>query len=200
MTSWFRLPLVIALSIAPVFAQSAVVAQPLPSAPPHPSWMTDSMVFEFLFRHVVLMESHANQLVAMGKDDSSLRHRFKNLTNLTDQEETLLKSTASDAVSGLTAWGTSASQILAGLKGQYPTLASLPSSGLQQLQGLDSQKWQIVQNHMAALQAGMPASHYQNFYNFAWGSEGPRIKRGQPGSKPPAGIQRPPSPSGGPKP
>ena len=74
---------------------------------------------------------------------------------------------------------------------QYPTLASLPASGLQQLQSLDSQKWQLVQNHMATLQAGMPAGDYQKFYRFAWGSEGPRIKGGQPGSKPPAGIQQP---------
>ncbi len=198
MPKWFRVPVLIVLSMAAVFAQSAVVAPAVASsavvAPPHPSWMTDSMVFEFLFRHVMLMESHANQLVAMGKDDSSLRHHFKNLESLTDQEEALLKSTASDAVSGLTAWRTNASQILAGLQGQYPTLASLPASSLQQLQSLDAQKVQIVQTHMAALQAGMPAGDYQSLYKFAWGSEGPHIKRGQPGAKPPAGIQKPPKP------
>ena len=185
MTKWFRLSILIGLSMAPLSAQSPVVA------PPHPSWMTDSMVFEFLFKHVMFLESSANQLVAMGKDDSALRHHFKNMARLTDQEEALLKSTASDAVSGLTAWGASSSQVLKGLQAQYPTRASLPAPGLQQLQSLDSQKQQLVQNHMATLQAGMPAGDYQKFYNFAWGSEGAHIERAQPGAKPPAGIQKP---------
>jgi hypothetical protein len=142
------------------------------------------MVFEFLFRHVMLTESHANELAAMGKDDSSERHLFKTLTHLTDQEETLLKSTASDAVRGFTAWGASVSQTVKGMRAQYPTLASLPASGLQQLQGFDSQKKQIVQTHIATLQAGMPAGDYQSFYKFARGSEGPRIRLRQPSSKP----------------
>jgi hypothetical protein len=196
-TNWFRLPVLIALSMAPVFGQSVAVAPAVaPSAvvaPPHPSWMTDSIVFEFLFRHVMFVESHADQLLAAGKDDSSERHLFKRLAKLTDQEEALLKSTASDAVTGLTTLFATGASVVSGLKAQYPTRASLPAAALQQLQSLDAQKVQIVQGHMATLQAGMPPADYQYFYRFAFGTEGPRIKLGSPGAKPPVGVKPPPA-------
>ena len=195
MPKWFQVPVLIALSMAAALGQSAVVApsvaQSAAVAPPHPSWMTDSIVFEFLFRHVMMVESHADQLLAAGKDDSSMRHLFKRLAKLTDQEEALLKSTAGDATSGLTALTATAAPIVSGLKAQYPTRASLPAAALQQLQSLDAQKVQIVQNHIAALQAGMPPADYQYFYRFAFGTEGPRIKLGTPGAKPPAGVTPP---------
>jgi hypothetical protein len=196
-TKWFRLPFLIALSMAPVLAQSAVVAPAVATSavvtPPHPSWMTDSIVFEFLFRHVMFVESHADQLLAAGTDDSSMRHLFKRLAKLTDQEEALLKSTASDATTGLTTLFATGASVVSGLKAQYPTLASLPASGLQQLQSLDAQKVQIVQSHMATLQAGMPPADYQYLYSFAFGTEGPRIKLGTPGAKPPSGVNPPPA-------
>jgi len=80
---------------------------------------------------------------------------------------------------------------VAALKAQYPTLSALPASGLQQLKDLDSQRQTIVLNHMASLQAGMAPGHFQQFYNFAYGTEGPRIRQAQPGAKPPAGFAAP---------
>ena len=80
------------------------------------------------------------------------------------------------------------------LKAQYPNPSQLPASAASQLQSLKSQKQQIVQVHTATLQAGMPPGDFQKFYNFAWGTEGPRIRRAQPGAKFPAGINPPAKP------
>ena len=98
MSNFYRLLIFIAFSLASASAQSVVgVSTQGVVAPPHPSWLTEPVVFEFLYKHVMLTESHANELLAAGKDDSPERHRFKKLAHLTDQEEALLKSTAADA-------------------------------------------------------------------------------------------------------
>src|SRR5580704_13652718 len=199
MSKWYRLPIFIALCWASASAQgissstqaAPSASAPAPSAlvaPPHPSWLSDVVVFEFLFKHVMLTESHANELLAKGKDDSAERHLFKNAAKLTGQEEALLKSTAADQQTALTAFAASAGSIMSGLKAQYPSKSALPASAAQQLQSLDARRKQISQTHMAALQAGMTAARFQQFYNFAFGTEGPRIRLAQPGPKPRAGA------------
>lgn len=164
------------------------------TAPPHPSWMTDTVVFTFFFKHVTVTESHADELTAKGKDDSSERHLFKTLAHLPDQEEALLKTTAADTETAMTAFMANANSVMRGLKQQYPTKASLPPAAVQQLQALDSQKQQLVQTHMAALQAGMTPSRFQQVYNFVWGTEAPRIHPLRPGAKAPSGAKPPARP------
>jgi hypothetical protein len=174
-----------------VLAQAPVSAQPPLVAPPHPSFLTDHLIFLFLFKHVTVTEAHANELLAEGKDDSPERHRFMNAAHLTSQEEALLKSTAADSVSAVAAFDANAASVVSSLKAQYPSLSTLPTAGLQQLQNLDSQRQQIVLNHMASLQSGMAPGRFQMFYSFAYGTEGPRIRPASPGVKPPAGVTPP---------
>lgn len=84
-----RVPAVIALSFAlafvssaSAFGQGATSGQSTPlgrttagvslsgvTAPPHPSWLTDAILFEFFFKHVMLTQAHANHLLAMGRSD-----------------------------------------------------------------------------------------------------------------------------------
>jgi hypothetical protein len=166
--------------LIPGFSQSPVV-------PPPPSWLTDYPVFRFFFKHVVKTESYATELLALGKDDSGERHRFKNAIGLTDAEETLLKSVAADADGAITSFDKATTQ----WRAQYPA-GPLSPAALQQLQARTAQRQQIVQDHLNALRASMAADRYQQLYIFVWATEGPRIKLTQPSGSPATNVPPPP--------
>lgn len=56
------------------------------------------VVYHMMFRHVVWLQSKADELQAQGKDGSAYRNRYQRFAGLTDKENQLLNQTAKDTV------------------------------------------------------------------------------------------------------
>jgi hypothetical protein len=158
------------------------------------SGLTDYPVFRFFFKHVVLTEGYANLQLAESRDDSGQRHYFKNLASLTDAEEALLKSTATQADKSLVAFDQTTAQLAQAWRARYPAPTQLPASALAEAHARSAQRQQIVQGYVNALKAGMAPGRFQLLYLFVWSTEAPRIKfsgSGSPLGAPPSKLPLP---------
>jgi hypothetical protein len=183
MSGRYWIAFVVGLSAVVGFAQR-------PPAAPDASGLTDYPVFRFFFKHVVKTESYADELLRLGKDDSSERHRFKSAAGLTDAEESLLKATAKDADGAIADFDKATAAIASQLRAQSPTGPPTPAA-LLELQSRAALRQQIVQKYIGVLRASMPADRFQRLYNFVWSTESPRIKVAQPSAAPPANVPPP---------
>jgi hypothetical protein len=112
----------------------------------------DYILYTFFFNRVMWLQDQAGKVQSQGQDPSQFSTQIEKQAGLTSQQASALVAIASD-------WRTKNAALLAQIRAAAATGAKLATS--PQLQALQSQRHQLVLDHLTQLQTGLgPGAFY----------------------------------------